>query len=273
MSKKAPLSTDTADTDDQTATPAKRDRKDGLRAEVDQLKNTVNQTMIAAAIAIVAAVSTPAWAPYVSSALNDSDPTSARVLVMAVEQLRPALNSAAPFEQQMTLIRRMLADDREVMRVLEKIEAAAPYGVPSSEEIRSGFMTTANQVFVAELFRIQPDERWLNRALVRVASAMRPHDLARSLELNSVGPASALLAEAAHRLSQDDLPNAIRAMEHLHGSYAPLAAPWLAKARVRYEAGRAFEMLEALAATRLPAAYKRPASDTSSKVLNDHRHN
>lgn len=271
MTKKTAAAADLSGTDD-ALSAAKRNKKDGLRADIDYLKNTVQLAVIGAGVAIMVAVTTPIWAPIINRALNDSDPASARVLVLAVEQLRPAISSAAPFEQQITLVRRMMADDREVIRVLEKIEAAAPHGVPSGEEIRSDFVSAANRIFVAELFRIQPDERWINRAVMAMASAMRPHDLARVLELNSGGPASALLAEAAHRLGENDLANAIRAMERLQGPYATLAAPWLAKARVRYEAGRALEMLEALAAARLPVAYRPKPSDAMPKVLNEHRH-
>lgn len=257
MSKKISAAADGAASSEEQAEAPKRDKKEALRSEIDYLKTTVRQAVIAGAVAIVLAVSTPIWAPTITAALNANDPASARVLVMAVEQLRPAISSSAPFEQQIALVRRMMADDREVMGVLERIEVAAPYGIPSSESVRSEFVALANQIFVVELFRVQPDERWINRALVRLASTIRPHDLAQALELSSVGPASALLAEAAHRVSQDDLGNAIRAIEHLPHPYAALASSWLVKAKIRYEAARALETLEALAAARLPVAYRR----------------
>lgn len=272
MTKKGAVVEDEAGSDTASG-PAKRTSLATLREDVVYLKNTIQLAVIGAGVAVMVAVTTPIWSPMVNDAFNrGSDPASARVLVLAVEQLR-ALSSSAPFEQQMALIRRMMAGDREVIQVLDRIEAAAPHGLPPSEQVRSEFVTVANQVFVAELFRIEPDERWINRAVVRVASAMRPHELARALELNSGGSAAALLAEAAHRLSENDLANAIRAMERLQGPYAAMAAPWLSKARARYEAIRGLEMLEALAVARLPAAYRSPASGAVPEVLNNNRHN
>jgi hypothetical protein len=240
------------------ATPASREKKDmaSLRADIEHLKRTVNQAVIAAGAAILVAVSGPLWAPAVTAAFGGSDPGSARVLVLAVEQLRPAISSSAPFEAQIKLVRRMMGDDREVMRILEQIETAAPQGVPSLDALRAHFVRVANQIFVAELFRIESDERWLNRAVMSVASAIRPHDLSRGLDLNGLGPSAALLTEAAHRLGQDDLPGAIRVVEQLHGSHAAMASAWLANARLRDDASRGLSMLEALAAARLPGAYR-----------------
>jgi hypothetical protein len=84
-----------------------------------------------------------------------------------------------------------------------------------------------------------------------------------------------VLAEAAHHLSNDDVGSAISSMNRLEGSYAALAAPWLAQAQVRDNAGRALERLDALVAARLPGAFapSRGSSDTMPKVLNNHSHN
>ncbi|MBI3707053.1 MAG: hypothetical protein HY246_05170 [Proteobacteria bacterium] len=192
-----------------------------LRKEVDRLKQLSNRAMAVSIVAGAIAVSSPLWSPPLVAVLGGSDPATVRMFVLAVEQLKPALASSAPFERQITVVRRVMADDREVIRALDQIAAAAPVGV------------------------------------VRVASAMRLHDLARALELTTASPTSALLAEAAHRLANDDLAGAVKAMERLPAPYAPLAAPWLASAKTRLTAGRVLEMLDSLATARMQVAFRR----------------
>jgi hypothetical protein len=211
--------------------------------------------MIAGA-AIVVAVTSPLWAPSLLGALGTTDPATARVLVLAVEQLRPALTSSAPFEHEITVARRIMADDREMIRALDELGAAAPIGVPTLDAIRGQFVTMANGIYAAELFKLEPNGRWVERAVVRVASVVRLHDLARALEVSAAGPASTLLAEAAHQLSSNDLAGAIALVQRLPEPYAPMARPWLNAAQTRLKVARVLDMLDSRAA-RIPASFTR----------------
>jgi hypothetical protein len=228
-----------------------------LRKEVERLKQLSNRAMAVSIVAGAIAVTSPLWSPPLVTALGGSDPATVRMFVLAVEQLKPALASSAPFERQITVVRRVMADDREVIRALDQIAAAAPVGVPTPDLLRGQFVSVANQIFAVELFGLEPDEKWINRTVVRVASAIRLHEMARALELTTASPASALLAEAAHRLASDDLAGAVKAMERLPAPYAPLAAPWLASAKTRLTAGRVLEMLDSLATARMQVAFRR----------------
>ncbi len=234
-----------------------RDKSAPLRAEIDSITELAKRAMIVAGAAVVVALLSPLWSPWLFSVVGGSDPGSARVLVIAVEQLRPAMNSSAPFERQVALVRKMMAGDREVIRALDQIQPAAARGVPTADAVRSGFMATANRVFVAEVLHIEPDQRWVNKAMVMAASAVRPHDVARTFNLNSMGPATSIITAAAQRLREDDLGGAIQAVETLPGTYEALTGPWLAEARQRYAATNGLATLEALVASRLPGSSQR----------------
>lgn len=118
-------------------------------------------------------------------------------------------------------------------------------------------MAAANRVFVAEILRVEPDQRWINKAMVFAASTVRPHDVARTFNLNSVGPATSVVTAAAQRLAENDLAGAIQAVETLPASYSPLTAPWLAEARQRDTAVNGLAALENLLASRLPGSAAR----------------
>lgn len=228
-----------------------RTKEAPLRAELTRVTQLAQRALMVAAAAVVVALLSPLWSPWLFNAVGGSDAGSARVLVIAVEQLRPALATSAPFDRQLALVRKMMAGDREVTRALDQLAPSAARGVPSADAVRRGFMVTANRVFVAEVLDIELDERWVNRAMVIAASTMRPHDVARTFNLGQSGPASAIISIAAQRLAEDDLAGAIRAVESLPHSYRAVTEPWLDEARQRYDATRGWATLETLIASRL----------------------
>jgi len=232
-------------------------RDESVRAEIAAVMEQAKRAMIVAGVAVVVAFLSPLWSPSLFNLVGGSDAGSARVLVVALEQLRPAVNSSSPFERQLALARRMMAGDREVTRALDQLAPSAARGVPSDGSIRSGFMAAANRVFVAEILHIEPDQRWVNKAMVFAASAVRPHDVARTFNLNSVGPAASVVTAAAQRLAENDLAGAIQAVEALPASYTSLTGPWLAEARQREAAVNGLATLENLVASRLPGSSAR----------------
>jgi hypothetical protein len=230
---------------------AARDKEAPLRVELSRVTELANRALLVAAAAVVVALLSPLWSPWLFKAVGGSDAGSARVLVIAVEQLRPALASSSPFDRQLALVRKMMAGDREVIRALDQLAPSAESGVPTAGVVRRGFMAAANRVFVAEVLHIEPDDRWVNKAMVIAASTVRPHDVARTFNIETSGPARTIIAIAAQRLADDDLSGAIQAVESLPHSYAPLTASWLAEARQREAAARGWAALEALVVSRL----------------------
>ena len=232
---------------------AARDKDAPLRAELRRVTELAQRAMILAGAAVVVALLSPLWSPWLFNAVGGSDAGSARVLVIAVEQLRPALASSAPFDRQLALVRKMMAGDREVTRALDQLAPSAERGVPTADAVRRGFMAVANRVFVAEVLHVEPADRWVNKAMVIAASTVRPHDMARTFNIETSGPARATITIAAQRLGEDDLAGAIQAIESLPDTYRPLTEAWLVEARQRYEAARGWTTLEALIASRLGA--------------------
>jgi hypothetical protein len=103
-----------------------RDKSMPLRAEIASVTEMAKRAMIVAGAAVVVALLSPLWSPWLFSVVGGSDAGSARVLVIAVEQLRPAVNSSAPFERQLALVRKMMAGDRDVTRALDRVAGSRP---------------------------------------------------------------------------------------------------------------------------------------------------
>lgn len=228
----------------------------GLREDLTKAQQTASRAIIVAGVAILAAVTGPLWSSSLLGAVGATDPATARVLVLAVEQLRPALTSSSPFEHEIMVARRIMSDDREMTRALDELLTAAPVGVPTLDAVRGQFVTMANGIYAAELFKFEPNGRWVERAVVRVASVVRLHDLAKALEVSTAGPASTMLADAAHKMAQNDLAGAIAVVQRLPEPYAPLTRSWLNAAQARLKVARVLDMLDSRAA-RIPASFTR----------------
>jgi uroporphyrinogen-III synthase len=178
--------------------------------------------------------------------LRNSD-TGAQALSLAAGQLRSALDTGAPLDETLALLRGLAQNDPGLANAVAALEPAAK-GVPSRAALATGFVQAAEAARKAG----QPESGdWVDRSLsvVQDLVTVRP----APGEVEGTGT-DAVLARAEGRLQRGDLAGAVEAVKGLSGPAASAMAPWRSQAEARLSAESALQSLSALAVQRLAAA-------------------
>lgn len=178
--------------------------------------------------------------------LRNSD-TGAQALSLAAGQLRSALDTGAPLDETLALLRGLAQNDPGLANAVAALEPAAK-GVPSRTALATGFAQAAEAARKAD----QPEGGdWVDRSLsvVQDLVTVRP----APGEVEGTGT-DAVLARAEGRLQRGDLAGAVEAVKGLSGPAASAMAPWRSQAEARLSAESALQSLSALAVQRLAAA-------------------
>jgi len=178
--------------------------------------------------------------------LRNSD-TGAQALSLAAGQLRSALDTGAPLDETLALLRGLAQNDPGLANAVAALEPAAK-GVPSRAALATGFAQAAEAARKAD----QPEGGdWVDRSLsvVQDLVTVRP----APGEVEGTGT-DAVLARAEGRLQRGDLAGAVEAVKGLSGPAASAMAPWRSQAEARLSAESALQSLSALAVQRLAAA-------------------
>jgi hypothetical protein len=178
--------------------------------------------------------------------LRNSD-TGAQALSLAAGQLRSALDTGAPLDDTLALLRGLAQNDPGLANAVAALEPAAK-GVPSRAGLATGFAQAAEAARKAD----QPQGGdWIDRSLsvVQDLVTVRP----APGEVEGTGT-DAVLARAEGRLQRGDLAGAVEAVKGLSGPAASAMAPWRGQAEARLSAESALQSLSALAVQRLAAA-------------------
>ncbi|MGO4125671.1 uroporphyrinogen-III synthase [Inquilinus sp. YAF38] len=178
--------------------------------------------------------------------LRNSD-TGAQALSLAAGQLRSALDTGAPLDETLALLRGLAQNDPGLANAVAALEPAAK-GVPSRAALATGFVQAAEAARKAD----QPESGdWVDRSLsvVQDLVTVRP----APGEVEGTGT-DAVLARAEGRLQRGDLAGAVEATKGLNGPAASAMAPWRSQAEARLSAESALQSLSALAVQRLAAA-------------------
>jgi len=177
--------------------------------------------------------------------LRNSD-TGAQALSLAAGQLRSALDTGAPLDETLALLRGLAQNDPGLANAVAALEPAAK-GVPSRAALATGFAQAAEAARKAD----QPEGGdWVDRSLsvVQDLVTVRP----APGEVEGTGT-DAVLARAEGRLQRGDLAGAVEAVKGLSGPAASAMAPWRGQAEARLSAESALQSLSALAVQRLAA--------------------
>jgi uroporphyrinogen-III synthase len=162
-------------------------------------------------------------------------------LVLALGQLREALERGAPYAPALATARSLAADDQAVMPLLAPLDAGADRGVPTRADLRARFDKVAAEA--ARRDTVAAADGWWGPLAERLSSLI---SVRRVGEVDGDTNA-ALLARAEQRLEADDLAGAVAEVEKLQGAAAAPAQAWLADARARLQADAAFARLSAYA--------------------------
>ncbi len=171
-------------------------------------------------------------------------------LVLAVGQLRGAVQQGAAFEREFEAVKGMAAGDAGINAALLPLANYAKTGVPTLALLRDEFAAMAGTV-VARAGN--GNGGWLDRLASSIGA------LVRVRRTNGAGSDSVegLVAGAEKQLAAGDLAAAIAALEKirpLSTEAAKVAQPWLSRAKMRVGAERAVAALHIHAVSLLDAA-------------------
>jgi hypothetical protein len=173
---------------------------------------------------------------------------SGAVSVLALLQMREALETAQPFPAEYAAFKEFTARDPKLAAATAPLAAAARDGVASRSVLRQRLTDLADQIATAKPPAAKP--KWWARALDQLSGLVT---IRRIDATGKTGP-WAVIDAAQRELAQGDLAGAVAALEKLTGANAEAAQPWLQMARARLAAENALNQLQVL----LTAQFARP---------------
>ncbi|HLB06944.1 MAG TPA: mitofilin family membrane protein [Alphaproteobacteria bacterium] len=167
-------------------------------------------------------------------------------LFLAVQQLRAAAREGSRFDAELALLETLAGDDKEVMLLVEPLEANAGSGIPTLSLLQARFAGVANQAVSAAL--APEGAGWVDQTLRKLSEVVAVRRTGAELEGDSV---EARVARAEATLAAGDLAGAVGELGALSGPAAAAVAPWLKDARARLAAEAQLEALDRLVIARL----------------------
>lgn len=202
-----------------SAIGANSEAVDALRKDVDALKRQV------------AAVKQ-------SVAESRNAETAAQALVLAAGQLRQALASGQPFQQELQGVRALGISDPQVTQALDSVSAYAAKGVPTQPQLTDRLESLSSDI-------VRADQRgeggdWLKQITGKLSTLVT----VRREGGGVVGATTdAIVARAEAAAKEGDLDKAVQELSALTGPAAATAAPWIADAKARLAANQAGKQL------------------------------
>ncbi len=169
-------------------------------------------------------------------------------LLLALGQLRQALQGSGPFAAELAAATTLAADRADVKAALAPLAESAARGVPSIAILRQRFDGLAGAIAEAGAAPVAAGD-WSGQVLGKLRGLVT---------LRRVGPAAgegpeATVAQAENALASDDLAGAVATLETLHGPAMVAARDWLEAAHRRLAAEAALGKATALVTARLAA--------------------
>ena len=178
------------------------------------------------------------------------------VLLLALLQMREAVEEARPFPAEYAAFKQLAASDPELAAAAGPLAEAAQQGMASRAVLRQGLTDLAAKIPAKEVRATKT--RWWWQALDRLRGLVT----VRHIGGENAGPVAAVNT-AEEDLAQGDLAAAVAEIDKLTGANADAAQPWLRMARQRLSAETALTHLQGLLTTRLGAAAATPAATTA----------
>jgi hypothetical protein len=184
------------------------------------------------------------------------DPTDAGLLV-ALLQIREAIEAGRPFAAEYDAIARLARDRTDIAKAAAPLGDAAKSGVASRSVLAKRLHELAGSIANARSPSGEAD--WGSAALGRLRGLVTVHRIGGA---GQSGPEAAVSAAEAG-LASGDLAGAIAALDQLSGAPAEAAQPWLRMAHQRLAAEEALKRIQTLLVARLdrsaePAATPAP---------------
>lgn len=170
--------------------------------------------------------------------------SSAAALLLAVGQLREAVNGAMPFEAELRAVRALAPQDSEMAGAMDTLKPRAAAGIPTRMVLAERFGALAPALVRSDL--LPAGQSWWRDTVNRMASLLT----VRREDGEAAGKSpAAVVARAQAALRRGDLAGAVAQAETLDATAAETVAPWLADARARLAADKALGVLTAAVVT------------------------
>lgn len=165
-----------------------------------------------------------------------ADRGNAQALLLAVGQLRGAVDAGRSFDVELRAVK-VLAPDAAA--ALEPLTAKAATGIPTRPSLRDSFDAAAAKAAQAA---VVPATGWVGQTVQRLSALVT----VRRIDGAAVGDdAQSVLARAGARLAADDLAGAVAETAALTGAPAEAMASWRADAEARLTADKTLSELAA----------------------------
>lgn len=195
------------------------------------------------------------------SAQSSTDRTGT-ALLLAVLQMREAIEEARPFPAAYDAFKGLAGDDAALVAGAAPLAQAARDGIASQAVLRDRLDKVGREI--ARASKPAGKLRWWEQALDRIRRLVT---IQRIGVVAHAGPEAAVSA-AQSALAAGDLAAAVSALGSLDGADAEMAQPWLRLARDRLAAESALARLQELLAARLGTATRpSPAAPAGSPPL------
>ncbi|MCG8509188.1 MAG: uroporphyrinogen-III synthase [Rhodospirillales bacterium] len=161
-----------------------------------------------------------------------------RATMVAVENLRDVLRSAAPFADELDALSALAQDGSDLSTAISELAPFVKDGIPTLAALRDRFDGMARGVVSASL-RVDGDG-WFAGIVNRLTTLVTVRRTDTDESENSV---DALVTSAEAAVAEGDLIGAVRYLEKLGGAPAAEASDWLRDAKSRVMAERAMAVL------------------------------
>jgi hypothetical protein len=191
--------------------------------------------VVALAMAAPGAVGQPARENFAVSA------TSATAM-LGVEMLLPHLSRSQPFARPLAVTRALAAEDAELLRALDALQAVASRGARTARSLATDLPAAADAAIVAEA----------GLEAAGMIGRLAAGTMRLGAGLGGAGtPTLIAVRDALARASEGDIAGADAALAVLDGAPAAAIAPWRDAARERIAVDAAAAGLAALVASRV----------------------
>jgi len=174
--------------------------------------------------------------------------SSAAAQLLAIGQLRSAVDQALPFDAEWRAVKALAPDDTEAARVLAVIKPQALAGIPTRATLIDRFGRLEPAIIRAEA--LPAGDSWWHQALNRLMTVVT---IRREDGEAGGDGAAAIVARVRTRLAGNDFAAAIAEAEHLTEGPAESAKTWLEDTRARLAADQALSELTAQAVAAIGA--------------------
>lgn len=201
----------------------------------ESVREELRAAIDAASTALSAQVNSVAETARQSTEAGNSELAGKAAMVLAAGRLKDAAAGSAPFNGAWQAIEALGVAPADYPAIPE----AAASGVPTIEQLKTGFADEASRAIVAD--KVGSDGTWVEGALKRVGSLVK---VRRTGELEG-DEVEAVVARAEVRLADDDLAGALAELETLQGAAAEEIADWVVNGKRRLALNADVEALQA----------------------------